>query len=358
MLARHSWRRTLLLPALAVGLAAAVSGCRMDARREALAAESSGDLGDFVEWYQEITLEENEDVINVVPRVTLDPQGGFLVADAQESQFRLYDPDGGLARSFGARGDGPGEFRYPAGAVRLSDGSILAVDGARRRAARFDAAGRALLATLKTPFVTVFDVDVLDDSLLLVAGGAADDLWNRLHIWNVKSNTIVRSFFTAPLAETNPVAAAQAGFAVATVRADTIAAVFALTDTVYLFEADGDAIGQIPIPSRYFRPLDSDPPKGGRGGIRAVRDWLASFSMVSGVFWGPDGTFLVQWQDRENMLPVWRLLLMTRDGRRIFELVDTPELLASAGDGPSFYFVKPGSEAPNEWAIGRLRPRS
>jgi hypothetical protein len=329
----------------------------MDARRSALAAESSADLGDFFEWSHPIALEENEEVINVTPKVTLDPLGGFLVADVQENQFRLYDSNGELLQFFGARGDGPGEFRNAVAAVRMSDGSILAVDGSHMKAAWYATDG-SLLGTLPTPFATVFDVDVIDDSLVLVSGGTADDLWNRLHIWDAKANSIVRSFFPAPLAETNPGAAAQAGFAVATVRSDTIAALFALSDTVYLFETDGDAIGQLPIPSQHFRPLRKAPPTGGRGGIGAVRDWLASFSMVSGVFWGPDGTFVIQWQDRENMMPRWRLLQMTRDGRRLFELVDTPEVLAGAEDEGSYYFIEPGSETPNRWVIGQLRSHS
>ena len=357
MRSRHARLRAAVLPAVAVCLCVASSSCKLDAHRAALAAESSSDLGDVFEWSNPITLEENDEVINVTPRVSLDPQGGFLVADVQENQFRLYDSNGALTRFFGARGDGPGEFREAVAAVRMSDGSILAVDGSHPRAAWYDSDG-SLLGTLPTQFVTVFDVDLLDDDLVLVSGGAANDLWNRLHIWDPKANTIVRSFFPAPLAETNPAAAAQAGFAVATVESDTIAALFALSDTVYLFDKDGDAIGQLPIPSQYFRPLKDAPPTGGRGGIRAVRDWLASFSMVSGVFWGPDGTFVIQWQDRENMMPKWRLLQMTRDGRRLFELIDTPEVLVGAENQGSYYFIEPSSETPNRWVIGQLRSHS
>jgi len=54
-------------------------------------------IGEVVRWKRAIVLEENARVINVSPWVQADADG-FLVADGQEQQLRLYRADGSLRR--------------------------------------------------------------------------------------------------------------------------------------------------------------------------------------------------------------------------------------------------------------------
>ena len=316
----------------------------------------AGIITDVIEWEREILLEENEDVVNVVPVVFPDDErGGFLVADGQESQFRIYNDDGSLVGFFGRKGDGPGEFRYPAAVVRVAEGQILGVDGGVPRAAIWDSDGDSLLQTLVTPFLRVFDLDVLNDTLLLVAGKTEITSWERLHIWNISSNSIQRSFLTVPLAGKDQGAAFAVSFAMATVVGDTIVATLALSDTLYRFDLDGQLIDRVPIPFQHFRYLEETPPRGGAGGMAAISKWMETFSVVNEVFRGPEGTFLIQYRDRINMQPHWRLLHMTEDGRRLFDIKDTPRLLTTSQDGSELYFVSPDIEVPNLWLIGRMR---
>ena len=318
----------------------------------------AGIITDVIEWEREILLEENEDVVNVVPVVFPDDErGGFLVADGQESQFRIYNDDGSLVGFFGRKGDGPGEFRYPAAVVRVAGGQILGVDGGVPRAAIWDSDGDSLLQTLVTPFLRVFDLDVLNDTLLLVAGKTEITSWERLHIWNISSNSIQRSFLTVPLAGKDQGAAFAVSFAMATVVGDTIVATLALSDTVYRFHLDGQLIDRVPIPFQHFRYLEerNTPPRGGAGGRAAISKWFGTFSVVNEPFRGPEGTFLIQYRDRINMQPHWRLLHMTKDGRRLFDIKDTPRLLTTSQDGSELYFVSPDIEVPNLWLIGRMR---
>src|SRR5215218_1848946 len=82
-------------------------------------------ISDVVEWRGNIRLEENQRTINVSPRVVLDRNGTFLVADGVEQQVRFYDTDGRLRGTFGRRGRGPGEFTHIGGVQRLNDRTIL-----------------------------------------------------------------------------------------------------------------------------------------------------------------------------------------------------------------------------------------
>src|SRR3954471_25026938 len=86
------------------------SGCGRDRAAAATPREVFTPLDRHVAWGRSVTLEESDDVVNVLIRANLDPRGGFLVADEQEDQVRRYGPDGRLLFTFGRRGAGPREF--------------------------------------------------------------------------------------------------------------------------------------------------------------------------------------------------------------------------------------------------------
>jgi len=61
-------------------------------------------LEEVIQWESELTLEEPGGIFTVQPRVSLDPTGGFVVADMEEQQIRLYDEEGALTQAFGHKG--------------------------------------------------------------------------------------------------------------------------------------------------------------------------------------------------------------------------------------------------------------
>ena len=335
------------------------AACGSDADAGGVASAGSPDrLDDVVAWEREITLEENDGTINVVVRADPDPRGGFLVADEREGYIRRYAPDGMLLRQFGGRGAGPGEFDRPLRALCLADGTIAAFDGAYRGAV-FDSTGERLLRTFRTPIGPLHSVTLLDDSLVLLGGRHAEGERSasaRLHRWNLNRDSLEASFFSPPApSQAHTVTSASAPWSGVDRRGDTLAVVTALSDTVYLLSMDGTTLERIPIPSARLRRLDPRGPlPDARGGVGAARSWFASFSLIADVFWVGD-TFLVQYQDRTRREPDWRLLGMTRDGKRTFEAVDTPFLLAA--DEGTLYFVAPGSATPNVWRSARLTRR-
>lgn len=302
-------------------------------------------------------LEENDDVVNVSPLVSLDPRGGFLVADSREAQVRRYGLGGELLWHTGTRGSGPGEFRQPRAAVRMNDGTVAALDQGGRMTV-LDSAGSRVLRTVRTPFRFVEDVEVMGDSLLLVSAILREQGQGpRLHLWNLRQDTVAASFFEPFRRAPNPVAATIAGWTKVAVRGDSLAAIFALSDSVHFFDRAGKPLGSISIPFAAFRRVGRHVPDGGEDPVRREK-WLTSFDYVADVHWLPDGDLLVAYQ---SIVPGgaytrdWHLTRMTASGTRVFELRDVPRLLAVDPLQGGLYLVKPGAEVPNEWTLALLR---
>jgi hypothetical protein len=149
-----------------------------------------------------------------------------------------------------------------------------------------------------------------------------------------------------------------AGWTKASLRGDTVAAIFATSDTVYLFTTAGRELGKVPVPSRFFRHGPAQGPGRTLTDPVAQARWMSQFDFVEGVYWLPDGSLLVAYQNPvpERALQRERHLVhMGRDGRRLFETRGGPRLLEVDGRTGNLVFVDAGAEVPNRWAVARLR---
>lgn len=312
-------------------------------------------LDEAVAWGADLELEENAEVINVTPQVRIDSAGRFIVADPSEAQVRIYESDGSLLHHFGSKGPGPEEFESPVVALRMPSKAIMSADFSGKFVV-FDSVGSEVVLSRRLPVGPIFDVDILNDTLVVLAGRLPGSKTPPLlHIWNPSSDTVVRSFFPQPVPGPGlEDAAVVTGHVSVDVRGDTIAAVFSLSDTVYLFTLDGGAVGKVPISFQHFRRLENPAPA--TASRERLFEWLESFSRIANLFWVPDGTFYIQYADKVSGEQKWRLLRMTRTGKTLFEIRDTPQLLAIGPEGSRFYFVKPGSLTANIWRIATLAP--
>lgn len=339
-------------PAFLLLLSGTLGGCSEP--EIALGAWSTRSIDEFVRWGEEIRLEENEQVVNVWPVVQRDPEGGFLVADTREAQARLYDGSGRLRARFGSRGKGPAEFDGLVAALRLPSREIVLADRAGKVAV-LDSSGVRVLRTYGSGLLPLYDAELLQDSLLLLVGRGSVKTGPLLHVFDPRSGRLLRHFFTVTPRGILPGSAMTAGFAEAAVHGDTIAVIHSITDTLYRFSAAGASLGKMPIPFRHFRPIRHSLPRNPTR--EQTHAWLSSFSLASHAFWGGGGTWLIQYQDRNGPEIRWRLLGMTHDGKRLFELRDSPQLLATEPATGRLYFVAPRSLAPNLWSVARLGPR-
>jgi len=296
-------------------------------------------------WEEEIRLEESDAVINVVPRVDWRSDGSFLIADAQETQFRRYAADGRLVVAFGGRGEGPGEFAQLGflHGVALPADLALGIDYSGRFA-RFDSAGD-VLGTGRLPVVSVADADLVGDSALVVVGRRTDEtVPGRIHLWHLGSERFLASFYEVPPPRTilSPisVSAGTRGLLVTS----------GLKDTVFVVSPVGANLATLPVPSDYLRrfvePAGQPPP-----------DWFQTFSVIWGALWLADGSILIQYFDfgKDNKSATFSLVRMQTNGRKLFELRDVPQLLAVDARGERLLFVAPGSITPNVLRVARLR---
>jgi len=339
-----------LRTAFAGVLVLATAGCHESgsSRAGSRAAPAYATFSDVFAVEDTTVLEENVDVINVTPNVEIDGDSLYLIADEREKQLRIYERTGALAARFGRQGQGPGEFFAPVRLVRLKSGNLLASD-LLSRFTLYSAEGDSLIGTRATPFTRIFDVDPVADSVLLVAGILRSSPGERLHIFRLSDTTVVRSFLTVP--SLPPAALDAAGFATSTVRNDTIYAVLSLVDSIYRFSITGERFPPIHVAGIRFRPLPPQlPPPGATQ--REIVDWFSSFSLLTHAIPLTNG-FLLIYQDRREMMPVWHAAILNREGVAVADVSDAPLYVGLFSDG-RLAFVRPDSETPNRWAIVTL----
>jgi hypothetical protein len=297
-----------------------------------------------------IPLQENREVINMEPVVSMDADGGFIVADMLEAQVRLYSRTGHLRDHFGRKGKGPGEFDGLSAALRLPSKDIVAIDMDGKMGI-FSADGE-LKSTQKIPLVPVYAAVLLDPEHLVIAGrteGKSDT--DLIHVWSLVEERIVGSFFRVPPHSENMATAYSfSGFADVAVRGDTLAAVFALSDSVYLFLKDGTRLGSLRIPATKFRPLRSPMP----APPTPVQEqqWMESFSTFVDIFWTANGGLVAQYFDLEKLEPQWKAVGIDRAGRKTFEYEGSKLVAVSPQD--SLFFIHPRAEVPNQWVVATL----
>ncbi len=239
----------------------------------------------------------------------------------------------------------------PLTAMRNADGTMTVVDFSRGLL-DFDSSGVGFLGASRPPIRPVYTARRLSDSLFLVAGIVGGSSWPRrlLHVWNSAADTISTSFFPTPGDSLAGLASRNFGWVDVALRGDTVAAVSAFADTVYLFALTGRPLGRIPLPIQDFRRLQSYNPN---ASPEEIDEWLESLHLLVDVHWLDDGTLLVQYQRPRGADNEWNLLRTTTSGMRHFDLRNTPKLLAV--DGRRLIFVHPDSPTPNQWIVVRLR---
>jgi hypothetical protein len=84
---------------------------------------------------------EDWELFSRITRVEFDGSGNLFVFDPESSRIVVVDPSGAHARTMGAAGDGPGEFRMPMGMTVLDDGTAVVHDLGHQALMMFDVSG-------------------------------------------------------------------------------------------------------------------------------------------------------------------------------------------------------------------------
>ena len=303
-------------------------------------------------WLRDITLEEPKGVLNVAITAANDRDEGFLVADMKELQVRRYGKTGQLSSVFGRPGGGPGEFQAPILAVlRLRDRSIIVAD-ANGSIMHVDSTG-VELSRSTTPIRPLYGLVELDAGLVLLTGRHAEATRaTLLHVWDVATARIRRSFFEEPdIGRNGSIIAGMSGAAMAAVRHDTLVVIYSLSDTAYYVDRAGHLLRKRPLRLRHFLQRTADPPPPGPV-TPAVQRWANSFSRTYQPFVLSDGTLVVSYYRTEGVTPIWSIFAESEAGEILLDEENSPQLLAVAHD--TLVFVKPTVSAPNVWSLARL----
>lgn len=294
-----------------------------------------------------LELEETDRAMVVSPMVEVGGPDRLFVAEPKESQVNIYDTDGSLVRVIGRRGDGPGEFRMPFTARPTLDGGIVVADFEASRMTFFPEGGDAV--TVQSPGLILLGVSDIGGGRYLIEG-RSEELWPaQLHIWNRGTDTIERSFLPVVVPE------AALGEAITFisisvhVEADTIWAAWALSDTVYSFDLNGELLNKLPValPAPIVLPTT---PYERRS--EAEKKEVEGITQVVGVF-ATDSGLAVQSLRKLTAGTTHDLVLMDRQGSVVWSAARTPELHAVIG--ADFYFADPFTILPNRWVVARRK---
>lgn len=294
-----------------------------------------------------VTLEETDEVVTVTPRVTTDRPGELLVTEPQEAQVRVYDRDGSLKSVIGRRGAGPGEFQMPISARRTGDDRIVVPDVMLSRITFLDVTRPDSVETFVATIQPVLDVQDLGGGRFLLSGiDASSDQPNFLHIWNPQTNQIERSFL--PMMDERGRMFASTS---ATIEADTIWAVWALSDTLYKYNRNGDEIDKILM--TLPRP-GAELPTSELGTI-VSEEAMAGFSDVTQVVSAfPVGSDIaIQTAQMRGREAEYDLMIIDREGQVKYQLIASQRLLFV--DGDELYFADPTSLLPNRITVAKRR---
>jgi len=316
-------------------------------------------LNDYVTWRRNLIFRDSaaSSAINVF----FDLQGGFVLADAGQQQLRAYadavhSSTPVILWAAGRRGDGPGEFRQLRSAVRIGSDQTVALD-ISGRLTFFNQSG-GVTHTRDTRLSPAFNVWLINDSTLLISGRTEGNLDSPLlHVWNLRRDSVVTSFFDVPPHRSAfDEAYRLSGFASAALLGrDSVAVTFPLVDSLYVYRTDGTRLGAFKIGLAHFRPLKEPAPRNESPEARI--QWRSSYTRISQVFRAPDGAILLQYYNLRGVEPTWGISRLFLDRDRLhksFEVPEAPRLLGISPRDSSLYFLREDYLESTVWSLARF----
>lgn len=100
-----------------------------------------------VNFELELTIGESEDPEASLAQavgLVVDEEGRIYIADSKAAKIKIYSPEGKFIRSFGQKGQGPGELNMPSGISLAADGRLLVEDALNRKIVFFSREGEFL----------------------------------------------------------------------------------------------------------------------------------------------------------------------------------------------------------------------
>ena len=244
-----------------------------------------------------VVFEESSDDYLVYPgSVVPDGAGGYLVTDYRQPRVFHYSAEGPLIRSYGARGQGPGEWEEAQIALPHGSDHVLVLSWKPFAVQRFNRqSGR---------FVERFPLRGYVESAAVEEDEDGDALWlsgphytprsavRRLRLGDDEAEPVVD--LPEPYTEGSPVGG-MFNSVPFTKWADTLLVAFMPLRDVILADERGRELDRFEVPAVHRREAPADPAAAIEENLRSG-EYFSTFSMFSltrGVHRRPDGSFLL-----------------------------------------------------------------
>jgi hypothetical protein len=329
---------------LAVGLFTAC-GMRQDESRPVVRGLDLEAFNRHFTVIDSLSLQEVGSVVTVNPILTPDSRGGFFVVEEAEEQVRVYSERGQLEKVLGEGTGRADSLRAPTGADRLESGDIIATSLLTSNLTIVPADSGKPVWQMRTPLRLLEGVLVLDDERVLLTGPDLPYPQALLHIFNLSSDSMIKSFFPPPAQVDSNVALVLGRVHVA-LRGNRVAAVHSLSDTVFLFDRLGTLQSSVRIPIDSFNVPERLPD------IEALperRAWIDSRLLLWDVFWDGDDALIVQTVRGRRSNAEYSIVRMDALGRQSWAIHRSPRLLTVRDS--LFYFQDPGTSLPNRLIV-------
>jgi hypothetical protein len=219
-----------------------------------LACSEAGTSASAVRWRKlaDVSVRESDTrYVSLPTSMSVDSRGDLFITDAQLGTIWQITRDGILQRSYGALGDGPGEFRRP-GHVLVKQDTVFAVNGARRRLIAYDRRSGVLFGEREIPSGVRHLVELTDTLYGATLLAASERVLHRLggsdlpaaHVTGVPGLLEGREQLRVVF---DGAALAQLG--------DQLFGVFQVSDSLYAWPARPGAAGEPTKPSTELIPV-------------------------------------------------------------------------------------------------------
>ncbi len=100
-----------------------------------------------------------ESVLNRPQYLDVDAEGNIYILDWGDCDFKVFAPDGRLLRTFGKKGQGPGDFDIPAYFKLAADGRVFLLSGRQNQVIILENTGKYLSSFRLEGFCKALEVD-------------------------------------------------------------------------------------------------------------------------------------------------------------------------------------------------------
>ncbi len=118
-----------------------------------------------------------EDIIAGIRSICVDDNGTIYVLDDKDDKVKVFGADGSFIRSFGKKGQGPGEFQYPSEIFAKKNGTISVYDLMTRRISDFSSDGAYIGGSdpIQTGMMRLFSLSAENEAAFYGDGAERDE---------------------------------------------------------------------------------------------------------------------------------------------------------------------------------------